>query len=245
MAAKRQSQNASGHLSLDFFIMRNKLKRSKNLKDSAYQRKDKKQPTEVITIVLPESSCSNDETSAVGYSASLPAKDKYGSNSAAAAAAGISERKVRPLQEQMRTCSPKDIKIAPIFFRTPRQSKSKVSSDGKLHETIEKLQESVPPPQNGDLQRVKSQQGLSTARISHLTEKGRFNLSTWRGQLSPSSLHSCLEEIKTSNPAFPVRRVFSILQRKASERQELDFGSTGEIEQWSVTSLTVQFIPFT
>ncbi|GAA6232351.1 ATPase family AAA domain-containing protein 5-like [Lates japonicus] len=206
--------------------MRNKLKRSKNLKDTACQRKDQTQPTEEITIVLPEPSCSNDETSAEGYSASLPAKDKYGSNAAAAAAAGISGRKVQPLQEQRRTCSPKDIKIAPIFFRTPRQSKSKVSSDGKLHDTVKKLQKSVPPPQSGDLQRVKSQQGLSTARISHLTEKGRFNLSTWRGQLSPSSLHSCLEEIKTSNPAFPVRTVFSVLQRKASERQEQDFGST-------------------
>ncbi|GLD66307.1 ATPase family AAA domain-containing protein 5-like protein [Lates japonicus] len=113
----------------DFFIMRNKLKRSKNLKDTACQRKDQTQPTEEITIVLPEPSCSNDETSAEGYSASLPAKDKYDSNAAAAAAAGISGRKVQPLQEQRRTCSPKDIKIAPIFFRTPRQSKSKVSSD--------------------------------------------------------------------------------------------------------------------
>uniref|UniRef100_A0A3B4T300 ATPase family AAA domain containing 5b n=1 Tax=Seriola dumerili TaxID=41447 RepID=A0A3B4T300_SERDU len=211
--------------------MRNKLKRGRNCKDTPCQSKDQIQTTEVISLVLSESSCSFDKTSPEGGSASLAAKDKNGSNTSAAA--GISQR-VQPLQEKKKqTCCAKGIKIAPIFLR---QSESKRSSNGKLYQPVEKPQKPV-PPQRDDLRRVKSQRRLSVSTVSHLTEKEGIILSSWRGRLSPSSLHSCLEEIKTSNPVFPVHTVFSKLQRKASEKLR-DFGSTGETEQESVNSLS-------
>uniref|UniRef100_A0A3B4Y042 AAA+ ATPase domain-containing protein n=1 Tax=Seriola lalandi dorsalis TaxID=1841481 RepID=A0A3B4Y042_SERLL len=211
--------------------MRNKLKRGRNCKDTPRQSKDQIQTTEVISLVLSESSCYFDKTSPEGGSASLAAKDKNGSNTSAAA--GISQR-VQPLQEKKKqTCCAKGIKIAPIFLR---QSESKRSSNGKLYQPVEKPQKPV-PPQRDDLQRVKSQRRLSVSTVSQLTEKEGIILSPWRGRLSPSSLHSCLEEIKTSNPVFPVHTVFSTLQRKASEKLR-DFGSTGETEQESVNSLS-------
>uniref|UniRef100_A0A3P8UDI2 ATPase family AAA domain containing 5b n=1 Tax=Amphiprion percula TaxID=161767 RepID=A0A3P8UDI2_AMPPE len=164
--------------------MRNKLKRSKNVKDTGNQ--SKAQTSEVI--VLSESTCSDGETSP-------NAEDKRVSN----AAAGFSERQFKPLQEEREALSAKGAKIAPIFLRKRQQSKSKRSSDG------EKTQKSVLPPQSDDLQ------------VSHLTGRDDSVLSSWRGQLLPSALHSCLEEIQTSNPAFPVQAVFRTLQKKASE----------------------------
>ncbi|XP_022049522.2 ATPase family AAA domain-containing protein 5b isoform X2 [Acanthochromis polyacanthus] len=165
--------------------MRNKLKRSKAVKDTGSQ--SKAQTSEVI--ILSDSSCSDGETSrTVG--------GKHFSNTAA----GFSERQFKQLQEENNALSAKDTKIAPIFLRTRQQSKSKRSSDG------EKTQKSVLPPQSDDLQ------------VSHLTGKDDSVLpSCRRGQLLPSALHSCLEEIQTSNPAFPVQAVFRTLQKKASE----------------------------
>ncbi|XP_044044944.1 ATPase family AAA domain-containing protein 5b isoform X2 [Siniperca chuatsi] len=195
--------------------MRNKLKRNKTCKDASCPSKDRPRAAEVITLVLSESSCSNDETSQTD-SASQAARDTSGSD---VAAAGFSSRKVQPLQEQRKTFCAKDIKIAPIFMYTKRHSKSKPSSDRKLDQPVDKLQESVPPPQIEDVQLVKSKQRLST--VSHLKERK----GSWGGQLSPSALHCCLEQIQTSNPAFPARTVFSTLQKKASKRLQ-DFGST-------------------
>ncbi|XP_054865778.1 ATPase family AAA domain-containing protein 5b isoform X2 [Amphiprion ocellaris] len=173
--------------------MRNKLKRSKNVKDTGNQ--SKAQTSEVI--VLSESTCSDGETSP-------NAEDKRVSN----AAAGFSERQFKPLQEEREALSAKGAKIAPIFLRKRQQTKSKRSSDG------EKTQKSVLPPQSDDLQ------------VSHLTGRDDSVLSSWRGQLLPSALHSCLEEIQTSNPAFPVKAVFRTLQKKASEGLQ-ECGSTG------------------
>ncbi|KAK9540032.1 hypothetical protein VZT92_002506 [Zoarces viviparus] len=194
--------------------MQNKLKRSKKCKNVLCPSK------EVITLVFSESSCCRDET--------LPERDSAKDThvAAAAAAAGISTRKVTPLQEQRTTFCTKHVKIAPIFFRKTQHGKGKRSSDGKPGVPVEKLQESVPPLLIPDVQLVTGGERLST--VPPLTERKRSR----RGQLSPSALHSCLEEIQTSNPAFPVRAVFSTLQRKACERPQ-DSGSTAE----SISSL--------
>ncbi|XP_068583050.1 ATPase family AAA domain-containing protein 5b [Cebidichthys violaceus] len=193
--------------------MHNKLKRSNKCKDVLCPSK------EVITLVLSESSYCYDETSPERDSASLAAKDTH---VAASAAAGISIRKATPLQEQRTTFCSKHVKIAPIFFHKTQHGKSKRSVDGKLGRPVEKLQESVLPLQIPDVQLVTGRQRLST--YPPLTERTRSR----RGQLSPSALHSCLEEIQTSNPAFPVRAVFSTLQRKACERLQ-DSESTESI----------------
>nr|WKN12656.1 Atad5b [Haplophryne mollis] len=87
------------------------------------------------------------------------------------------------------------IKIAPIFFQ---QNKSQRSSGWRSGQPAEKR----------SAQRVKGEERLST--VSHLTERK----SSRPGPLPPSALHSCLQEIRTSNPAFPVRAVFRTLQGK-------------------------------
>ncbi|XP_074486562.1 ATPase family AAA domain-containing protein 5b isoform X2 [Sebastes fasciatus] len=120
-------------------------------------------------------------------------------------------------QEQRKTFCTKNTKIAPIFLHA---CKSKGSSDERLGQ---RLQESVKPPppplhHTEDVQLVESQESTE----SHLTELKKR--SSCRGQLSLSALHICLQEIQTSNPAFPVQTVFSILQKKA--RLQEDFGST-------------------
>ncbi|XP_070827795.1 ATPase family AAA domain-containing protein 5b isoform X2 [Chaetodon trifascialis] len=136
-----------------------------------------------------------------GWSCSSEHTDSASVTTAVPAAA-ISAREDKPLQERI-----KDIKIAPIFLRTAQHSKSKRSSDVKL-------QTALVPAHSEDVQHTKSQR--RTASVSHPTQR-------CRGQLSPSALHSCLQEIQTSNPEFPVRAVFSILQRKTSLQ---DLGST-------------------
>lgn len=166
--------------------MRNKLKRSKTSKDASWPSKDPLRTTEVTTLVL-----SDDETSPEKHSA----------------AGGISSSKVQPLQEKRRPCRLKDIKIAPIFLRTTQQDKGKRRSDGGLEKPAEKLQKSVLPPQSDDSQLVKR---LSAPAVSDLTERN----GSCRGQLSPSAVLSCLEEIQASNSAFPVQRVFGTFQKK-------------------------------
>ncbi|XP_059195593.1 ATPase family AAA domain-containing protein 5b [Centropristis striata] len=196
--------------------MRNKLKKSEKCKDTPCPSRELPKTAEVITLES-ESSCSSDETSP--RRGSNHKLCKIGSNSLEAkdtcvVVAGISTRKT--LQEQREIFVAKDIKIAPIFLhKTQHSNKSKHSSDGKLQESAAVL------PQTEDVQLVKSQQRPST--VSHLTERQRSR----RGQLSPSSLHRCLEEIQTSNPAFPVRTVFSTLQEKASKKLQ-GFGSTAK-----------------
>lgn len=200
MTAKRQNQNATAKsLHLKSVTMRNKLKRREKCKDASCPSKNQPRAAEVTTVVLSDSSCSNDDET---ESASMAAKDTHGSD--VAAAAGISARKVKPLQVHGKAVCAKDIKIAPIFFHAAQHSRSERSSDGEL------LQKSLLPSHSETVQQVRSQQRSST--VSPLTERK----GCWRGQLSPSALHSCLEEIQTSNPAFPVRAVFSILQKKTS-----------------------------
>uniref|UniRef100_A0A3Q0R949 ATPase family AAA domain containing 5b n=1 Tax=Amphilophus citrinellus TaxID=61819 RepID=A0A3Q0R949_AMPCI len=169
--------------------MRNKLRRVKTVKDSRHQRKDQAQTARVI--VLSESSCSEDEIL-------LDAKDKNGSNSAP----GLSEIHIQRVQETKKTLCAKGAKIAPIFLQHRKRS-----SDGELGQRLRRMQKSELPPQCDNAQPVKS-----PPSVSQVTVKDRCS-----GQLSPSTLHSCLEEIQTSNPAFPVRAVINSLQKKTSE----------------------------
>nr|XP_046266878.1 ATPase family AAA domain-containing protein 5b isoform X2 [Scatophagus argus] len=212
MTDKRQSQNATGKpLNSKFFMMLNKLKRDKKCKDVSCPSKQQPRSADGIKVELSESSCSDDQTDA----ASLAAKVTYGSD---VAAAGIPARKVRPQKERMKTFCAKDIKIAPIFLQTAQHKhKSKRISDGKLDQPAERVQKPVLPPLCEDVQQLKSQQQVPT--VFHLLERK----GSWRGQLSPSTLCSCLESIQTSNPAFPVRAVFSTLQRKASLQDAENF----------------------
>ncbi|KAM7418885.1 hypothetical protein PAMA_016149 [Pampus argenteus] len=180
--------------------MRNKLRRTKTRQDALCPSKDTVRATEVITLVL-----SDDDTSLE--------KDTQGSKS--------SSSKVQPLQKKKKKpCCAEDIKIAPIFLHTAQRSKCERSSDGGLDQPAEELQKSVLPLQSDDSQLVRGH--LSTPAVSHLTEK---KLS-WRRQLSPSALLSCLEEIQTSNPAFPVQTVFGALQSKG-------FSSSAESPSYS------------
>ncbi|XP_039663011.1 ATPase family AAA domain-containing protein 5b isoform X2 [Perca fluviatilis] len=193
--------------------MRNKLRRNKKCKDDSCPSKEQPRAAEVITLELSESRV-DDETPPERASASLAAKYRY-------VAADVSTP--TPLLEERESFCAKGITIAPVFLHTSQRSKSKRSSDGRrLGQPVEKLQESVLPPQTEDVQLVKSHQRLST--LTHLAERKRHR----RGQLSPSALHSCLEEIQTSNQAFPVRTVFSTLQKKVGERLQ-DFGSTEQL----------------
>nr|XP_020452641.1 ATPase family AAA domain-containing protein 5-like isoform X2 [Monopterus albus] len=195
MEAKRQ-------MHFEPLIMRNKPKRSINLKDVTCQSKDQTQTAAVITLDS-ESSYSPRR----GW-ASLVAKDK--SDSYPASGEDFAQ-KGQPLQK---SCCTKGVKIAPIFTRTKQQSESKWSNDGKLYQPVGKKQKSALSLQSNALQWVKSQQQLSTLTVSQLTG-GEEPLSTWRGHLSPSALCISLEEIQTSDPSFPVQAVFSTLQRKA------------------------------
>ncbi|XP_047435171.1 ATPase family AAA domain-containing protein 5b isoform X2 [Mugil cephalus] len=126
------------------------------------------------------------------------AKDEDCSN----ATVGFSKRDAKHLQAKG-LCA-KGNKVAPIFLRAIQHSKSKGSSGGE--QVIERrtqskdVQDAMTPP---------AECKLPVNRDSILSPR--------RGQLSPSSLHSSLEEIQTFNPAFPVRTVFKILETKASE----------------------------
>ncbi|XP_062281601.1 ATPase family AAA domain-containing protein 5b [Scomber scombrus] len=170
--------------------MRNKLKLSKISKDASCTSKNPLRATEVITL-------SDDETSPV-------AKDKCSN----VAEGSISSCKAQPLQEKKGGCYAKDINIAPIFLRITQQGKGKRSSDGGFDQPEEELQKSMLLPQSDEQKPVKSR--LSSPAGFHLTERKR----SWKWQLSSSALLGCLEEIQTSNLAFPVQRVFGSLQEK-------------------------------
>nr|XP_040042118.1 ATPase family AAA domain-containing protein 5b isoform X2 [Gasterosteus aculeatus aculeatus] len=115
-----------------------------------------------------------------------------------AAAAGASCRKAPP----------KDVKIAPIFLLKTPHGKTKRRREGRPDRPVEKPQESVRFPR--------------APLVRSETES--VNISC-RGQLSPSAVHICLEEIQTANPAFPVGTVFSTLQKNTGEKLQ-DFGTT-------------------
>ncbi len=179
--------------------MRNKLKRRK--KDALCPGKTQLRTAEVKTVKFSESSCSNDKTE---DSVSPAVKDKCGSHVAA--------RKVKLLQRQRETVCANGFKIAPIFLRTTQSSKR--SGDGKLDKPAEKLPKSVLPPQAEDVQQLDSQQQVAAVSC--------------RAQLSASAVQSCLEEIQTSNRAFPVQAVFNTLLKKASLQ------GSGETEKLTV-----------
>ncbi|XP_034544074.1 ATPase family AAA domain-containing protein 5b isoform X2 [Notolabrus celidotus] len=182
--------------------MRNKLKELKKFPHRGQPRIDE-------VIMLSHPSGSNDEILPEEESASLAVKDEYESKDTVA---GKSTRQDKPLVKQRETFSVKDIKIAPIFLHTTQHNRSKRSRNGKPDRSGERLQKSVLTPRGEDLQQEEiQQQHLSTT--SHLTKR---RLSC-REKLSASVLHSCLEDIQTSNPAFPARAVFNTLQKKASE----------------------------
>lgn len=173
--------------------MRNKLRKVKTVRDSNFRCKDVTQTAGVI--VLSESSCSKEEIS-------LDAKDKNGSNSAT----WLSGTHPQPVPEIRDSLCAKGAKIAPIFLRAIQQRKR--SSDGELDQPLDSTQQSVLPLQGDKVQPVKR-----PPAVSHVTIKDGC-----QGQLSPSVLHSCLEEIQTSNPAFPVQAVLNTLRKKAGER---------------------------
>lgn len=126
--------------------------------------------------------------------ASHPSKDTHGSD---VAAASFTTRRVNPTKECPRDFCAIDVKIAPIFLRT-----TKHNNNGRMGQ-----REMAFPSQIEKVQQVKSQ----TERKDHC-----------RGQLPVPGLLSFLEEIQTSNPAFPARTVFSNLQKKTSEQDSGD-----------------------
>lgn len=202
--------------------MRKTLKLGKKCNDASYPSKDQPRTAEMLT----DSSFFNDEADF----ASSVAKGTHDSDVVAAA---ICARKVKPHPEHRRTVRAKDITIAPISLHTTQHNGSQQSSKGKLDHPLEKLQKSKLPSQSENVQQVKSQQRSSTVSYQNFLTERKGN---WRKQLSPSARHGCLEEILMSNPAFPVRAVFNILQKKTS-LQDL-----GDIDQQSVISLDVHII---
>lgn len=201
--SKRQIQNGNSQpatcklkpflkISLPCFTMRNKLRKVKTVRDSNFRCKDVTQTAGVI--VLSDSSCSKEDIS-------LDAKDKNGSSSAT----GLSGTQPQPVPETRDALCAKGAKTAPIFLRAIQQRKR--SSDGELDQPLDSTQQSVLPLQRDNVQPVKR-----PPAVSHMTIKDRC-----QGQLSPSVLHSCLEEIQTSNPAFPVQAVLNTLRKKAGE----------------------------
>jgi len=136
------------------------------------------------------------------------------------------ERRPTAAREERRNLCEKGLKIAPIFIQ---RKTNKRSNDWNIDKRAEATQKPTRGPQNDDV--------LESSPIaSHLTSKEGCVVSSWRAQLSPSALHSCLEEIQISNPAFPVQTVFSALQKKASERLQED-GSAGEQQPLSSLAL--------
>ncbi|XP_068448291.1 ATPase family AAA domain-containing protein 5b isoform X2 [Clinocottus analis] len=129
-------------------------------------------------------------------------------------AAATSARKAAPPQVRGETLCAKDVKIAPIFLRKTQHGESKRSGDGRPGRPAEKLREPARPPQTEGVQRVKGQRCLST--VCRPTE----SRGSWGGRLSPSALRGCLDDIRTSNPAFPVTTVFSSLRERARGRPQ-------------------------
>ncbi|AWP05813.1 putative ATPase family AAA domain-containing protein 5 isoform 2 [Scophthalmus maximus] len=182
---------------VDFFTMRNKLKRSRNHRQTTCASDERTHTTEA-TAASAQVSCSNDKP---------PAEDDDSFSLVAEVKRGFSEREIQTLQDRRKFCCATDAKIAPIFL----SSKCKGSRNAQLCPPAGKLQEPVPPP---------PQHRSSTFTVAHLS-----GTEGPGGQLSPSSLHDCVEEIKWSNPSFPVLTMFSTLQKKSGERLQ-EAGST-------------------
>uniref|UniRef100_A0A8D3AVS3 ATPase family AAA domain containing 5b n=1 Tax=Scophthalmus maximus TaxID=52904 RepID=A0A8D3AVS3_SCOMX len=200
---------------VDFFTMRNKLKRSRNHRQTTCASDERTHTTEA-TAASAQVSCSNDKP---------PAEDDDSFSLVAEVKRGFSEREIQTLQDRRKFCCATDAKIAPIFL----SSKCKGSRNAQLCPPAGKLQEPVPPP---------PQHRSSTFTVAHLS-----GTEGPGGQLSPSSLHDCVEEIKWSNPSFPVLTMFSTLQKKSGERLQ-EAGSTGETEQHPVKQFSMSISSF-
>ncbi|XP_071361455.1 ATPase family AAA domain-containing protein 5b [Trachinotus anak] len=119
----------------------------------------------------------------------------------------------RPLQGQRNhTCGAAYTRIAPVFLR---QIQRRRRSDGDQR----------PGPAPSEEQEVRGQRRFPASAASHLRQEDRCVASARRAQLPPPSLHSCLQEARSSSAAFPVHTVLGALQRKAGEEAQ-DFGST-------------------
>lgn len=189
--------------------MRQKGKQREKCKDASFPGKEQQGVAEAITVGLSDSSCSGEETE----SASSAVQHTPGSVDAAR----ITCRKVTLLLH-WKSSRAKDTKTAPVLLRTSPRSREERSSDG------EPRQKSLLFPNNEYMQQTSGQPQTSAPRTERTAQ---------RGQLLPSALHSCLEEIQTSNPAFPVRAVFGILQKKTSVQE------SGDNDQQAVVSLNV------
>lgn len=189
--------------------MRQKGKRREKCKDASFPGKEQQGVAEAIPVGLSDSGCSGEETE----SASSAVQHTPGSIDAAR----ITSRKVTLLLHWKSSCA-KDTKTAPVLLQTSPRRREERSSDGEPH------QKSLLFPNNEYVQQTSGQPQTSAPRTERTVQ---------RGQLLPSALHSCLEEIQTSNPAFPVRAVFSILQKKTSVQE------SGDYDQQAVVSLNV------
>lgn len=119
------------------------------------------------------------------------------------AAAAVCTRKVKLHQKNRKTVRAKHIKTATIWLHATPRDVSERSRCGKLRES--KLSS-----ESGNVEQVRSPQRPSTdPHQSFLPERRE----SWRKQL---------EEIRTSNPTFPVRTVFNILRKKTSPKDSGD-----------------------
>lgn len=196
-SAKRQNPNAIGNSScLNSCTMRQRIKQREKCKDASFRGPEQQGVAEATTIVLSDSSCSGEETE----SASTAIQHAPGSDDVTR----ISSRKFTPLLHWKSSCA-KDAKKAPLVLQTSPRSEEERSGDGEPH------QKSRLFPNEEHMQQTSGQPQTSAPRIERTAQR-----------LLPSVLHRCLEEIQTSNPAFPVRAVFSILQKKTSLQESGD-----------------------
>lgn len=188
-------------------MMRQKVKQREKCKDASFLGKEQQGAAEAITVVLSDSSCSGEETE----SASIAVQNSPGSVDAAR----ITSRKVTLLLH-WKSSYAKDTETVPVLLQTSPRSRKGRGSDGEPH------QKSLLFANNECTQQTSGQPQTSAPRTERTAQ---------RGQLLPSALHSCLEEIQTSNPAFPVRAVFGTLQKKTSVQE------SGDNDRQAVASL--------
>lgn len=97
----------------------------------------------------------------------------------------------------------KRLKVFPIFLQN---SKGNLSSERQLYQSAKR--KAAFSTQKNDKR---------STLLTHVTAEDGRGLFTRGEHLSKSELQSCLDEIQTSNPSFPVQTVFSALQKKACE----------------------------
>lgn len=180
-------------------------------------------------VVVSESNCSCDGTS-LERDSSLQAEDTECSAGAVVSNVNVPEEDQSLCGENKSSTAA--IKFAPIFLRTTQHIRGKGGRNARLGQSLEKrtlMQKSVTTPYRHDLQAVNSQHSPSSPHTFSQAERKRQPLSCLRGELSASAQKGCLEEIRASNPPFPVRRVFAALQKKCSTSLQ-EFASPGKIK---------------